>query len=228
MTDIPEQEKGSRCTDDRGGEGKSADKDKLQAPARSGPEEMGRPSPTPFFPASSLTPDDWTLDLSKPKSSSAGPDKQDVLDEIADDLLELMKRTTAIEAQLRSISVNLYQLTKSVESAARGHAIEIERLKESLISDRKEFIGRGTFNAIRPAIESLNFMMEAYRNRPEDEALLRQTGAVHDLLTGIGFPRRRFQSAYHGMLWLRSGRGRQGGPCGTTRLRSRYCAGPLV
>jgi molecular chaperone GrpE (heat shock protein) len=185
MSDLPEPAENNQSAIESRPEEGSAGEDELKKSVSPEKQKLGVAGPIVPTPGFSFASDAWKLNLFETESSPTGDGRQETLNKIADDLLELEKRTTAIEGHLNSIASNIDRFQRSLESAARGQTIEIERLKEKLISDRKELISRGTFNAIRPAIESLNFMIEIYRNRPEDGAMLRQTRSILDLLTSI-------------------------------------------
>jgi molecular chaperone GrpE (heat shock protein) len=124
-----------------------------------------------------------SVDLFKP--TPAPTHEPETLEEVAEDLLEIMKQMSTLEGRMASLAAGVERLQQTVESGVRAQLMEIDRLKEALVSDRKEFIGRSTFNAIRPAIESLQYLKEGYEERQVDAGQIRHTQALLDILGGV-------------------------------------------
>lgn len=106
-------------------------------------------------------------------------------EELAEDMLDLMKKVSALDVKLSALVAVVMQLQASLEAATRVQGLEIEKLKEALISERKELIGRSTFNAVMPAIESLRFLEDMQAGRKALPQLTKQTQNLLDVLTGI-------------------------------------------
>jgi molecular chaperone GrpE (heat shock protein) len=119
------------------------------------------------------------------KTKQAPSHEPETLEEVAEDLLELMKQMSTLEGRMASLAASVERLQQTVESGVRAQLMEADRLKEALISDRKEFIGRSTFNAIRPAMESLQYLKEGYEERQADAGQIRHTQALLDILGGV-------------------------------------------
>lgn len=125
------------------------------------------------------------IDLFRPRSEGDHQRTSQVVDELADDMLEIMKRMAALDAKSDALGTAVAQLKQLVEDSSRIQALEIDKLKEVLVSDRKELIGRSTFNALRPAIESLGYLRETYENLADHREGGRQAQTILDLLNGI-------------------------------------------
>ncbi len=132
-----------------------------------------------------LSPEAVGAELFKTPAQKESERATQVIDEVAEDMLELMKRATALDAKVDALAAGLARLQQTVSDAARMQGHEIDKLKETLISDRKELIGRSTFNALTPAIESFQYLREAYQKLAEDHGAVRQTATMLDLLNGI-------------------------------------------
>jgi molecular chaperone GrpE (heat shock protein) len=116
----------------------------------------------------------------RPARSDAG-----VMEEIADDLLELMKRMGQLESRLAAVAATVDALQQQAGASAHVQGVEIEKLKEALLSDRKEYIGRSTFNVVRPAFESLQDLKGGYEKQQADPEQIRHTQSLIDVLGGV-------------------------------------------
>jgi molecular chaperone GrpE (heat shock protein) len=123
-----------------------------------------------------------TVDLFKPKMPVVATG---LMSEIADDLLSLMKMVQALDARTAALAANVERIGALQEQATRSQSMELEKTKEALLSDRKEYIARSTFSALRPALESLEYLREGAEERGEDPALIRQTQTLIDILRGV-------------------------------------------
>jgi molecular chaperone GrpE (heat shock protein) len=135
-------------------------------------------------PTFTLSAADLKLDL-MPDRPPSGADANSLHEELADDMLALTKQMAAQEARLAALTASVSQLQATVEGMARAHGMELDQLKEALVSDRKELIGRSTFNALVPAIESLHCIEGMCQGRKGHAPLLQQTQTILNLLTGI-------------------------------------------
>lgn len=106
-------------------------------------------------------------------------------EEMAEDMLDLIKRVNAIDAKLTELTGAVERIIAFMETESASRDRETAKLKESLISDRKEIVGRSTLNALIPAIDSLRFLEETHKGRKRQSSLLKQTHHLLDVLTGI-------------------------------------------
>ncbi|MBN1894614.1 nucleotide exchange factor GrpE [bacterium] len=105
--------------------------------------------------------------------------------ELAEDMLGLLKMVSAIDKKLSLLTSAISTLQQTLEAFSRSIGLELTHLKENLVSDRKEFIGRSTFNAIMPAMETLKAMKKHLSDQEKDREILQNTNTLLDLLTGI-------------------------------------------
>jgi molecular chaperone GrpE (heat shock protein) len=155
-----------------------------QPPAESPSPAEDSPAVLAVPPALQLSAADLKIDLACARPSS-GTDADALQEELADDMLELTKQMAAQDARLTALTAAVAQLEATLEGMARAQGIEMERLKEVLISDRKELIGRSTFNALVPAMESLRYLDSMHHGHKLHASLRQQTRTILDLLTGI-------------------------------------------
>lgn len=129
-----------------------------------------------------LSPEDLNIPL---QPSRMGKDRiEELLDEAVEDILHLMERMSRMEEKINAIQAILSGFQQSVHEGFRNYALELERMKEELLSERKAFIGRSTFHSIIPAIESLQITRSALDGE-KDQVFYAQVTAVMDLLENI-------------------------------------------
>ncbi|MBN2202417.1 nucleotide exchange factor GrpE [bacterium] len=121
----------------------------------------------------------------KPDRNAGEADLHDTLGELADDMVGLFKMVSSIDGRIAQLAETVSSLRTAQESLSRSVGMELERLKENLLSDRREFIGRSTFNALMPAMESLRSIHRHLEQRENAGELLKNTETLLDLLTGI-------------------------------------------
>lgn len=116
----------------------------------------------------------------KPAAAQAATE----LDELADDLLQLLRRVQAVERRQEEALARLDQLGRAVQDGFQRMAAQQEALARESVGDRKALAVLGVINAALPALESLAAIRSALR--PDaDSAVARQVTAATDLLTRL-------------------------------------------
>lgn len=121
-------------------------------------------------------------DLLRPQEKSANSDS--VLDELADDMLEVIKKINQIESRVSALGALVQYQQQMLEGGVASIVMEMNRLKENLLSDRKEFAMRSSLNAILPSLESLGYIEEMYRD-DGDARPQKQCELIKNVLTGL-------------------------------------------
>lgn len=114
----------------------------------------------------------------------------DVLEEIADDMLELLRRLKALENGQAQLSERLGLIDLRIQETSRADAREIDNLHRELVGERKSLLGRGLLNAVLPALESLHDMQTGLDSKRDKRAIHQLTAAATSLkgaLQGMGF-----------------------------------------
>jgi molecular chaperone GrpE (heat shock protein) len=108
----------------------------------------------------------------------------EIVEEVADDMLDIIKKIGQIENKITLLGSTVQYLQQLVENSSKSIVIEIDRIKEILISDRKEFTSRSTLNALIPTLESLRFI-EEISVEEKDNRLRKQSELIRSVLTGL-------------------------------------------
>lgn len=135
----------------------------------------------------SLSPKTISIDLFNEKSTGSGKAENmaEIMGELAEDMVSLFKMVSALDAKMSQVISTVASLQETLATFSRSIGMEVYHLKEDLISDRKEYISRSTFNVLMPIIESLKTMKRFYENKEQAEEALKNTNTMLDLLTGI-------------------------------------------
>ena len=115
---------------------------------------------------------------------------EDFFQETAEDLLHLMERVNHIEQQIGKLDNSVIEISRKIDGAYRDHAVALEKLKADLLSDRKALAARSTFNAIIPAIESLEISQSRLKEIENDPSYKRISGVIdllYMILQGLGY-----------------------------------------
>jgi len=118
------------------------------------------------------------------KAASAAPRSHDALEELADDLLQLLRRVQALEQRQEDILARLDQLTQQVQHGLHGLGQQTESLARDLAGERKGLALIGIFNATLPALESLD-AIRGVLDPDKDPVFQRQVAAVCDILSRL-------------------------------------------
>jgi molecular chaperone GrpE (heat shock protein) len=117
-------------------------------------------------------------------------DRSTVAEKTTGDMQFIITKLDEFSDQFAMLAQRLDSIEQSLEKQKRSLTIELGKLRDELLSERKAFIGRATFNAILPALESLDLRRQGLSEAGDDVSLKHVSG-VYDLLTiilqSIGF-----------------------------------------
>ena len=112
--------------------------------------------------------------------------EDDAFQEIAEDLLDLLKRIKGLEESQSKLINRLDQLDATVRDGLRSQAMEVDQLRRDLLGEQSGMAVRMTAEAILPAIDKLRpLQTEAGKNRRRNEAYANQLDAALEALTGM-------------------------------------------
>jgi molecular chaperone GrpE (heat shock protein) len=111
-------------------------------------------------------------------------DNKMIMEELADDMLHLIEMQNKINNRLETIEKTLNNILTSNEHFFKASSQEINKLRTDLLTERKAFLGKSTFNALLPALESLKLSMENL-DQEESRILYNQMSGISDLLMMI-------------------------------------------
>jgi molecular chaperone GrpE (heat shock protein) len=119
------------------------------------------------------------------KAVDSGTATQALLEEIADDTLRLIERGKRLEDRLDRLTEQVGALSQTQQDSERRLAVELGRMRQDLLGERKALVGRGSFNAVLPTLDSLRLMREALDDSPENGQIRAQLHAVIGSLANI-------------------------------------------
>ncbi len=115
------------------------------------------------------------------QAAPAAPPADGALEELADDLLHLLRRLQAVEQRQEEALARLDQLALTVRDGLAALGQQTDSLARDLAGERRGLALVGLFNATLPALESLGALRDALG--PDKEPVLhRQVAAVADVL----------------------------------------------
>lgn len=103
-------------------------------------------------------------------------------EEIAEDMLELLRRVTNIERAQSDLSLRLEQIETTLRDTARQYASEVEKLRRELLGERKALSALSVFNAVVPMLDSLR-VMRAHLNKSKQAPVHQQLDALIQALS---------------------------------------------
>jgi molecular chaperone GrpE (heat shock protein) len=107
---------------------------------------------------------------------------EEQLDEIADDMLQLMKRVQDIEASQKRLFTCFEELQSNLKQAIQSVARETDLMRREILGDRKHTATMNLYNEIIPLLERLRIMQRNMDER-EDERTLHQLNSVNETLS---------------------------------------------
>ena len=129
---------------------------------------MGR-GPTPLVPPPPPTPPDPT---------------SEALGELADDMLDLLKRVKGLEALQTDIVARLERIVTTARDGTRNIARETDSIRRDLLGEHSALAARAVAEAVFPVLDKLRPMRAAVNPRREP-ALANQLDAVLEILNGM-------------------------------------------
>lgn len=122
--------------------------------------------------------------------------KEDLIEEIADDMLTLLQKVKDIEGNQRDALARLDQIEQTARESSRFYGREIDSLRRDLLGERKAMSAMTVFNTVAPTLDSLR-AMHAKLHQSKDSRTREQLNAVIQAigvaLRGLGFV--EFQAA---------------------------------
>ena len=113
-----------------------------------------------------------------------------IVEEVAEDMLELTRRLKAIESQQARLVDRIAALETSVLEGGRAKARDMAALRSVLADEQKGALSRGAFNAVSTVLDFVRSMKEGV-DEVEDKRLVRQLQAIElslkSAIQGLGF-----------------------------------------
>jgi len=119
-------------------------------------------------------------------------DTTKLFEEIADDMLHLMEQMRRNEKRLKDMEHSLHQTTEILSQSIKSSRMELDKLKDSLFSEKKAFLARSTLNAILPALESLEILGESKRGDRRDmdpDQISVLSNMLRNIIQSLGYTR---------------------------------------
>lgn len=117
-----------------------------------------------------------------PAGIEAGNDLGEHLEELADDMLALMRRVRAIEETQQALLTRMDQVNDGWAQAARSIAREVDTLRRDVVGERSHAAASGVFNELIPMIENLRTMRH-HLSDDTDTRMISQLDGVLETLT---------------------------------------------
>jgi molecular chaperone GrpE (heat shock protein) len=131
-----------------------------------------------------------SIDPKAVKIAPSASGKDELIEEIADDLLTLLQKMKGIESNQRDVIARMDQIEQSVRELSRSYGREIDSLRRDLLGERKALSAMLVFNAVAPTLDSLR-AMHAKLHHAKDKQTREQLNAVIQAigvaLRGLGF-----------------------------------------
>jgi len=108
----------------------------------------------------------------------------ELLDEIAEDMLDITGRLKAAEATQAAMAEQVSLLKESVAESKRESNRQLNRLHRDLLSERKGLIVRDVFNAVSSVSESVR-LMRVGLDPVHDERMVQQLTGIESTLVGL-------------------------------------------
>jgi len=116
---------------------------------------------------------------SPPESLATG--SSGVMEELAEDMLDLLRRVKAIEAAQTDLVARLGQFERSLHESLFLQAREVDSLRRELLGDQKAFVALSALNALLPAVDRFR-LMRAAANSKKDKPVVEQLDATIEIL----------------------------------------------
>jgi molecular chaperone GrpE (heat shock protein) len=116
--------------------------------------------------------------------------KEELIEEIADDMLTLLQKIKDIESAQRDMLARLEQIEHTARESSRFHGRELDSLRRDLLGERKAMSAMTVFNTVVPTLDSLRAMhgklhhSKDARTRQQLDAVIQAIGVA---LRGLGF-----------------------------------------
>lgn len=121
-------------------------------------------------------------DTAPSKLANMDDNMSDQLEEIAEDMLNLMRRMNSIEKSLQNVVTGIQQVQETTAQMGKTIAREVDALRRDLIGDRKHTAAIGLFNELIPMIDRLR-TMQAHLDEEDDIRMNSQLEGVLETLT---------------------------------------------
>ena len=105
------------------------------------------------------------------------------LEEIANDMLVLMRRLRDIEVSQQSLLTRLEQMQEGWSQSAGSIAREVDVLRRDIIGDSRHTAAISTFNELIPLIDRLRTMQQNLDAKQDERMILQLNGVLESLLS---------------------------------------------
>src|ERR1041384_3172996 len=105
-----------------------------------------------------------------------------LFEEIAEDMLELLRRVTNIERAQSDLALRLEQVETTLRDTSRQYASEVEKLQREFLGERKALSALSVFNAVVPMLDSLR-VMRAQLHKSKQAPVRQQLDALIQTLS---------------------------------------------
>ncbi len=106
------------------------------------------------------------------------------LGELADDMLDLLRRVKGLEATQADVIARLERIETTARDGARMQARETDNIRRELLGEHSALAARATAEAVFPVLDKLRPMRAAINPR-KNEVLANQLDAVLEILAGM-------------------------------------------
>jgi molecular chaperone GrpE (heat shock protein) len=121
------------------------------------------------------------FDLISAKLKNEPDSISESLEEIAEDMLDLLKKIERLEETQKDIVDAVNHLKGIIEQSQQRQEKDLDKIRRELIGEHKTAAVRNVFNAVIPVIDSLKSMMEGL-DPEEDSRMLQQKSAISSTL----------------------------------------------
>lgn len=115
---------------------------------------------------------------------------KDMLEEVADDLLPIMENLKALQLAMQHLNARLDKLEQAQQAGSFQIGKDLDSIRRELLSERKAFATRNTFNALLPTLDSLQQMHRGLEDGENESMRAQVYGIVttlRNLVQGLGF-----------------------------------------
>lgn len=133
---------------------------------------------------------------STPEAVLAGDVPGGLLGELAEDMMDVLKRLAGIEEGLARLGLRIDQVDGRVYETGRSLAAELATQRRDLLGERRSVLARGLFNAVVGHLDSLRAMRQGLQDGKDrydknNKRMMKQLEAVEitlvTALQGMGF-----------------------------------------
>jgi molecular chaperone GrpE (heat shock protein) len=124
------------------------------------------------------------------RRKAAVPGADTTLEELAQDMLDLLERVSAVQDQQTQLDAGLERINQAIQDASSEQRRVLGRLHRDLLGDWKAAAAHSVFRAVAPALDSLSAMREALDPKPDERVRMQADAVVvtlGNLLLSLGY-----------------------------------------